>query len=105
MKLRISKDIFYINNLYVCHVGAGDGSDDIRSGRYPVTTQFSHAHGDILPQVDGIGWIGADPGCDIVLGRVRSGGGVIPGKPFVDMLLNKIEAAEGMGKSIFLEVY
>jgi hypothetical protein len=35
---------------------------------------------------------------------VRSGGGVIPGKPFVDMLLNKIEAAEGMGKSIFLEV-
>jgi len=104
MKLSISGNSLYADSLKVCFCEAGNERSSLPTGNYRVTVEFSHEHGIELPKADGIGWIGASPSCDIVLGGVFIRSRVIPRKSFVDMLLNKIEAAEGMGKSTFLEV-
>lgn len=104
MKLSISGNQLYADNLKVCFCEPGNERSSLPAGRHRVTIEYSHLHGAELPKVDGFGWIGAKPGCDIVLGGVVGRSGVIPRRSFVDMLIGKIEAAEGMGKSTFLEV-
>ena len=52
----------------------------------------------------GLGWIGASPECDIVLGGVRGRNGVIPSPSALGRLLALIEAKEDMGAIVMLEV-
>jgi len=104
VRLRIEGGNLYIDNVYFCKAGTGNGRNDLQSGTYPITTQYSHAHGDILPNAAGAGWIGFDDRCDIVLGGVRYRSGVVPSKPFVGVILAKLEVAEGRGQNSVLEI-
>lgn len=109
MKLTIEAGTLYADNIFFSYAGAGNGRDSIQPGRYPVTTQFSHAHGQELPNAAGLGWIGPaisrDAGeCDIVLGRVRGGDGVLPCASHVSRLLAILETAESRGSAVELVV-
>jgi hypothetical protein len=104
MKVTISDGKAYVNCVYLCLVEAGNDRISLRPGNYPLTTQFSHGHGDVLPNADGAGWIGASRSCDIVLGGVRGRGGLVPSKSFVVSLLAKIEVEEGLGRTPILEI-
>jgi len=104
MKFTIDNGRMYLNNVHFCLAEAGNGSDGLRHGSYPLSSQFSHGHGDVLPNAEGAGWIGFDARCDIVLGGVRGRNGVIPSKPFVDVMLAKLEVAEGIGQRVTLEI-
>jgi len=104
VKVGIENGRMYLNNTHFCLVEAGNGRDCILSGSYELSSQFSHSHGRVLPKADGAGWIGADAGCDIILGGVRGRTCIIPNPSFVDALLVKLEVAEGLGKYVLLEV-
>jgi hypothetical protein len=104
MNLSIRDNMIYADNLKLCLCEAGNGRPNLPHGRYEVTAQFSHVHGRILPDAIGLGWIGASPECDIVLGGVRGRNGVIPSPSALGRLLALIEAKEDMGTTITLEV-
>lgn len=105
MKLTLSGHSLYADNLFFCYAEAPHGSSTLRPGRYPVSTQFSHAHGRELPLAQDLGWIGDDPdACDIVLGRVRSGDALLPCSAHVGRLLAMLEAAEGRGQTVSLVI-
>ena len=104
MNLLIKDGVLYADNLRVCLAEPGNGRPNLPTGRYEVTTQFSHIHGRILPDAIGLGWIGASPECDIVLGGVRGRNGVIPSPSALGRLLALIEAKEDMGAIVMLEV-
>jgi len=104
MNLSIRDNTIYADNLKLCFCEAGNGRPNLPTGRYEVTTQFSHIHGRILPDAIGLGWIGASPECDIVLGGVRGRDGVIPSPSALGRLLALIEAKEDMGAAVTLEV-
>lgn len=106
MKLVIDSGVLYVNNHNFCFVekGSGNGRASLEPGTRAVRTQFSHTHDRVLPVADGHGWLGADAGCDIVLGRVRGRNGLIPSRSALDGLLAKIEAAEDNGSKVVLEV-
>lgn len=109
MKLLITNGTLYADGLFYCYAGVPNGRNDLQPGRYPVTAQFSHAHGQDLPNAVGLGWIGpavrrdADQ-CDIVLGRVRGGDGVLPCASHVSRLLALLETAESRGSAVELVV-
>ena len=92
------------NKMYLCKAGAGNERANIPVGRYEISTQFSHAHGSVLPNATNLGWLGDDRSCDVVLGNVRGNNGVIPCKAALTALLSRIEVAEGFGQFIELEV-
>ena len=58
----------------------------------------------ILPNAYGLGWIGADKGCDIFLGRVRKGTDTLPCSGHLSRLLALLEAAEDRGALVELVV-
>ena len=104
MKLTIYREKLYINGAHFCFAKVGNGRPSLPTGRYPVSTQYAHAHGKTLPDAVGLGWLGSDPGCDIVLGSVRGRHGVHPSQSCVSALLAKLEVAEDNGQSVWLEV-
>ena len=104
MNLSIRDNTIYADNLKLCFCEAGNGRPNLPHGRYEVVTQFSHVHDRILPDAIGLGWIGASPECDIVLGGVRGRNGVIPSPSALGRLLALIEAKEDMGAAVTLEV-
>lgn len=104
MKLRIEDNEFYVDNLRLCHAGAGNGRPNLPTGRYEVVTQYSVHHGQILPDAIGLGWLGPFNECDVVLGGVRGRNGVIPSPSSTNALLARLEIAEGTGQTITLEV-
>lgn len=102
-----SGELFYNTGgafLPLCKAGAGNGRANIPTGRYEVGTQFSHVHGEVLPDAVGLGWLGANPGCDIILGGIRGRNGVVPSASSVAQVLAKMEVAEGSGQTVYLEV-
>jgi hypothetical protein len=105
MKLTISNGALYTDNLFFCYAEAGNGRDSLRPGRYPVSTQFSHAHGRELPLAQNMGWIGDDPiECDLVLGRVRKGDALLPCSAHVVRLLSLVDAAAERGAATTLVI-
>jgi hypothetical protein len=104
MRFLIDNGRMYLNNVHFCLAEAGNGSSNLQAGTHTLTSQFSHGHGDVLPNADGAGWIGADCRCDIVLGGVRGRNGVIPSKPYVEVMLARLEVAEGDGQRVTLEI-
>ena len=104
MNLSIRDNTIYADNLKLCLCEAGNGRPNLPTGRYEVTAQFSHVHGRILPDAIGLGWIGASPECDIVLGGVRGRNGVIPSPSALVRLLALIGAKEDVGATVILDV-
>ena len=104
MKLEIDYPAIYVDGLFLCYVGVGDGRDSLRPGRYAVEATYSHAHGKNLVRVDGLGWIGGNKECECVLGRVRNGSDVIPCESFEKRILALVETAQDDGKTVELVV-
>lgn len=105
MKLTLVNTALYADNLFFCYAEAGHGRDDLQPGSYPLSTQFSHAHGRELPLATGLGWIGDDAAaCDIVVGRVRKDDALLPCSGHVKRLLAMLEAAEGRGQASTLVI-
>lgn len=104
MNLTLRDGVLYVDNLKFCLAEAGNGRPNLPTGRFEVATQFSHAHRAVLPDANGLGWLGAMPGCDVVLGSVRGRDGVIPSPSVVGRLVAVLEIAEGRGAPIWLEV-
>ena len=105
LHITIENDHVFVNNVYFCRAGAGNGrSANLPTGFYEVESQYAHCMGKVLPKVVGLGWIGADEKCDIVLGAVRSRDSIIGDANSVSRLLNRIEDAEQDGTAVTLEV-
>ncbi len=104
MKLTLNNGVLHVDNLFFCYAEPGNGSETLQPGEYPVSTQFSHKFGQDLPNAVGLGWVGADKECDLILGRVRSGTGVLPCHGHVSRILALLEAAEDRGASATLVI-
>ena len=104
MNLSIKDGVLYVDNLRFCLAGVGNGRDCLPTGRFEAATQFSHVHGKVLCHAYDFGWIGADRGCDLVLGGVRSRTGVVPSQNSLSRLLALLEVSEGNGFPVWLEV-
>lgn len=104
MRLEIDYPALYADGLFVCYVGAGNGRTVIQPGRYAVEATYSHHHRKNLVRADGLGWIGADAGCDVVLGRVRNRDDVLPCKSFEGRIFALVEAAQDYGRAVELVV-
>jgi hypothetical protein len=104
MNLLIKDGVLYVDNLRFCLAEAGNGRDDLPTGRYEVATQYATVHGKVLPDALGLGWLGATYQCDCVLGSVRGRAGVLPSQGALSRLLALLEVAEGNGQSVWLEV-
>lgn len=103
MLLSIQDGALYCDGLFLSYCGVSDERQALRYGRYAVETRYSHAHGEDLPYVDGIGWVGpsstrGDVACELALGRVRNRADVIPCPTFVVRLLALLEAADERGQ-------
>ena len=104
MNLSIRDGALYADNIFLCYCEAGNGRPNLPVGRYEVSTQYAHVHGKTLPDGVGLGWIGANRECDIVLGAVRGRNGVVPSPSSLGRLLALLEASEDLGKTISLVV-
>ena len=104
MRLTIENGALYVNNHFTCYAGVQHGSPSLQPGKYAVTPQYSHAHGKDLPYAIGLGYIGADAECHIILGRVLAKHGCIPCPSSLAQVMAKIEVAEDDGKEITLEI-
>lgn len=104
MMLSLRDGFLYVDNLRFCFAEQGNGRPELPAGRYEVTAQYAHVHGKTLPDAVGLGWIGADRGCDIVLGSVRGRSGVVPQESLVSRLVAVLEEAQNRGKIVMLEV-
>ena len=105
MKLLISNGALYVDGLFFAYAGGKNGRATLRPGRYPVSTEFSPAHGRELPLAQDLGWIGDDPTeCDVVLGRVRKGDTLLPCSAHVGRLLALVDASDERGATTTLVI-
>lgn len=104
MRLTIENGTLFVDNLFFAYAGVGNDRTNLQPGCYPVATQFSHKFGQDLPNAHGLGWIGAESGCAIVVGRVRAGAGVLPCSGHLSRILSLLEAAEDRGALVELSV-
>lgn len=104
MRLTIQGNRLYCDNLMFSHCEVKDGHRD----KHFIGTaepRFSHHHGEELLHVDGLGWVGADSGCAIRVGRVvRSDGSVMPCSVTEARILCMANYAVEQGKRITLEI-
>jgi hypothetical protein len=101
MKLKIDNGSLYLDNMFICYVEIGD----VVKGKYHVEARYSHAHGEELVHVDTLGWMGAQRGCDIILGRVKSAAGLLPCAVMAERVLQNVALAQDVnGETIKLEV-
>ena len=105
MKLLVDNGLLYANNVLCCRAEVKDGNPD-QPGRSAITPQFSHHHhGRDLLLVDGLGWLGADDACAIVVGRVVDGtGALLPCRIAETRLMNLINAVTDRGETATLEI-
>lgn len=109
MKLSIKDGALYADNLFFSYCEVTHGSDSIQPGRYAVEARYSHHHGEDLPHVESVGWIGPathrnDTTCALILGRIRGRANVLPCPSFVIRLLAMLNEAEDRGESVTLVV-
>lgn len=92
-----------VDNMKFCYWELGHGREDIRAGSYAVEARFAHAYGKILPHVESVGWLGADPSTAIILGKVRNRANVLPDGCLVQRLVACIEASADSGQVVTAE--
>lgn len=104
MKLTIQGNRLYADNYILSHCEVKDGHRD-KSFSGTAEPRYSHAVGRELLHADGLGWVGADSGCAIVVGRVvRSDGEVMPCLVTEARLIGVANYATEQGKRITLEI-
>lgn len=104
MQFLIKGGSLYADNVFLCHCDAGNGRNDLSTGRYEVAAQYSHAHGRDLAHAYDLGWIGDERSCDVVLGRVRGRNGVIPSRNALGRVLGLLESCEYSGREASLVI-
>mgnify|MGYP000326564644 CR=1 FL=1 len=104
MILEINNGVLYVDNVRFSLARLTDGSKDVRLETREVRTQYSHNHGRVLPIADGLGWLGADDLCAVVVGDVRGSNGAIPCLATEHRLVARIEAAEEFGVPVLIEI-
>ena len=108
MKLAIKNNALYVENLFFCYVEIINGKP-LQPGHYAAETRYSHHHGEDLPHVESVGWIGPathrnDTPCALILGRIRGRSNVLPCPSFVIRLLAMLNEAEDRGEPTTLVV-
>lgn len=104
MKLVVQGNRLYVDGLLFSHCEVKDGHG-YKSFSGTVEARYSHHHGRELAISHGIGWLGSDPSCDIVLGRVVAGDGrVIPCSTTEARLMGLVNYTEEQGKRITLGI-
>lgn len=105
MKLTIENNLLYIDNKRFCFAKVNeDGSQDVRPFMGKVSTQYSHAHGKILPLVADLGWLGDDGQCAVRIGSVLGHDGPLKCPMVISGLVARIEAAEYFGATVTVEI-
>jgi len=100
MKLRVSGNKFYADNLMFSQC-----ESNTNEGIYEISIRYSHEHERDLPYADGLGWVGSDDSCAIVLGRVLCGDGkVIPCFVAESRLISLLTVAEDLSQFSTLEI-
>lgn len=100
MKVTFSEGVCRVDNV---KFGYYNGTD-LLAGTYDLEARYSHKHGRVLPHADGLGWIGSDPDCAIIIGKVRNRADVLPDGHLVRVLTAHIEAADESGIKVLAEV-
>ena len=101
MKLTIDSGILYIDNKRFCFAKVqDDGSKDVQPVTRKVSTQYSHAHGKVLPLIADAGWIADDDKCYVRIGSVLGSNGPLKCHLSIGGLVARIEAAEDFGDSV-----
>lgn len=103
MRLSFEHGKLYVDNVKFSKYEAQHGTE-LRPGVHQTEARYSHNFGKVLPHLDGLGWLGADAGVQIVLGSVRSQSSLIPDGHLVRVLVEKIEAAHDLGDTVLSEV-
>lgn len=104
MKISVTGNRMYVDNYILSHCEVKDGHRD-KSFSGAAEPRYSHHAGRELLHADGLGWVGADSGCAIVVGRVvRGDGEVMPCKLTEARLLGMANYATEHGKRITLEI-
>ena len=104
MKLTIQGNRAYLDNLMFSHAEVKNGN-----GNKPFTGEaeprYSHHASRELLHVDGLGWVGSDPTCTVILGRVvRGDGSVMPCLVTEARLIGMANFCTEQGKRITVEV-
>ena len=100
MKILIDGNQLYIDNKRFCYAKV----NDVEPGEYKVSTQYSHAHGRILPILSDCGWVGDDDRCALRIGSVLGSDGPIKCAMSIGGLVARLEAAEEFGSTILIEI-
>ena len=104
MKLTIENGKLYLNNVRFSLAEELNGRGNLPVGKHSCEARYSHSHGVVLPHVESVGWIGSTTDCAIVLGEVRSGGGLLPCRNTVQRLVERIEIQTDTGGSVLMEI-
>ena len=105
MKLTIEGGIFYIDNKRFCFAKVNDnGREEVRLEPRKVSTQYSHAHGKVLPLIADAGWIADDDLCHVRIGSVLGSNGPLKCHMSICGLVARIEACEEFSTPVTLEI-
>jgi hypothetical protein len=102
MRLELNNGILYADNLHFSFAEVRHGAT-VPTGRHTVTTIYSHVHGEDLPNVADVGWVGHHEDAAVFLGRVRNRE-LIPCSITTGRLLGLLERAEQIGETVTFEV-
>ena len=102
MKFTVSGNRLYSNNVIFSHIQI---KPELTKSSYKANPQYSHNRERDLVFVDGLGWMGGDDECDIVVGRVvNSEGKVIPCRLTENRMMIIANLAEDSGANLMIEV-
>ena len=105
MKLSIENGVLYIDNKRFCFAKVNDDrSQDVQPVGRKVSTQYSHAHGKILPLSADEGWITDEPSGAIRIGSVLSNDGPLQCPMVIGGLVARIEACEDIGSPVLIDI-
>ena len=104
MRLSVRGNKLFADNLMFSHAEVNDARCD-QYGSFPVEVRYSHAHERDLPMATGLGWLGADASCAVIVGRVvPRDGKVLPCIVTESRLIGMLNRAEEQGGRCILEI-
>lgn len=102
MNLELRDGILYADNLHFSFGEIRHGAV-VPNGRHEVSAVYSHAHGQDLPNISGVGWIGHAEDVAVFVGRVRNRS-LIPCSITTARLLGLLERAEQDAQAVTFEL-
>ena len=104
LHITIENEHVFVNNVYFCRAGIGKDRERLKPLHGEARTEYSHTFHKVMVKVDGLGLIGAEDTCDVVLGNVRGPDGVIPCQATAERLVYFVDQAETSGRTATVEV-